>query len=579
MKRVETQRSKLQDVCVEVTLAAAGPDDQRLCFEQNSDGVPVAYGCESTETCYNNYCSALATWDTMHVAYSEGAEGGRFPNELPADVKTSFGACSHDSKAVTGKPATVTVTDDPFHGDPAERDMPTGPVWRHDRHLPNGYRVAAGWTTQGWNDLYFHMLPVDAQTGPLCTDDGARVPPGRMTGQIAEMRHSDDLDDDKERSLTDCDDNDPTMHHGHEELCDSKDNDCDGKIDEGLDNFAIQERVAAGLATYVDHDCDGIRGDKTLPKSKRGQVNDLDFDNDGCKNAYEPGNEQNAKIVGDERGICREDCVWDLAASETLTRKDEDWHLNFGDPMTKQAVRRVLASDPAETRLNCVTTNDQPDFNLRLRPREETASFDSECFSLTGDGVGPDGPDTPGWTVLPNNPTEMDLTLERKHICGKLGPPGGEHSMKIYGADGLWALLEVDFDKSDGLEPGKILPRSRPVKLNAAFEQSLDIQVSGRLQPYADNPEDQLLKVSITPNLPKKAQMKVSLDKLKGHVSAEMLKGELSILRDDQFCEDADEEEECEPSKLYWVECTDPYQILQDSGEETATVAMWGGET
>jgi hypothetical protein len=48
------------------------------------------------------------------------------------------------------------------------------------------------------------------------------------------MRCCDDVDMDTHTECVDCDDNDDTVYPGAEELCDLKDNDCDGTIDEGF---------------------------------------------------------------------------------------------------------------------------------------------------------------------------------------------------------------------------------------------------------------------------------------------------------------------------------------------------------
>ncbi len=57
-----------------------------------------------------------------------------------------------------------------------------------------------------------------------------------------------DNDGDGPFSDEDCDDNDATVFPGASEICDGKDNDCNGMMDDGLDQFT----------QYVDADRDGF---------------------------------------------------------------------------------------------------------------------------------------------------------------------------------------------------------------------------------------------------------------------------------------------------------------------------------
>ena len=67
----------------------------------------------------------------------------------------------------------------------------------------------------------------------------------------------------------DCDDSDPTIHPYQEELCDGVDNDCDGAIDEGANQFY-----------YADGDADGYGDPNTSVQSCERPQNYVDNDQD-----------------------------------------------------------------------------------------------------------------------------------------------------------------------------------------------------------------------------------------------------------------------------------------------------------
>lgn len=76
------------------------------------------------------------------------------------------------------------------------------------------------------------------------------VAAGFMTGVS-----SCDVDNDSDGWTTedgDCDDNNPSIHPGATEVCDGKDDDCDGQIDE--------DEINPAVVYYIDSDRDGSGG-------------------------------------------------------------------------------------------------------------------------------------------------------------------------------------------------------------------------------------------------------------------------------------------------------------------------------
>ena len=72
-----------------------------------------------------------------------------------------------------------------------------------------------------------------------------------------------DNDGDGVTNETDCDDNDAAIYPGAIEICDEKDNNCDGAIDEGL----------AVITYFLDADSDGYGNPSTVIESCQNTFN------------------------------------------------------------------------------------------------------------------------------------------------------------------------------------------------------------------------------------------------------------------------------------------------------------------
>jgi len=144
-----------------------------------------------------------------------------------------------------------------------------------------------------------------------------------------------DYDGDGFTSDVDCDDEDPTINPGADELCDALDNDCDQEIDE---TFSIFEACTAGIGECeapgqlvctadglglrcdapvgspgseicdgVDNDCDGITDEGCVDNDGDGFTSDIDC-NDGVAAIHPGATEQCDGLDNDCDGTVDEGC-------------------------------------------------------------------------------------------------------------------------------------------------------------------------------------------------------------------------------------------------------------------------------
>ncbi len=184
----------------------------------------------------------------------------------------------------------------------------------------------------------------------------------------------------------DCNDNNLTINPGAEEICDSVDNDCDDEIDEGLEMFDY----------YQDSDEDGY-GDSTVPLSScelfapEGYVDD----NTDCDDTNDQINPLGIEICGN---TIDEDCSGaDLAC--TCTDNDNDGYGNPGDASCNNGAQEDcndnnIAINPGATEI-CGNTIDEDCSGADLACPPADDRNDDSGDSNTGSPSTPTTPTTP----------------------------------------------------------------------------------------------------------------------------------------------------------------------------------------
>jgi hypothetical protein len=98
-----------------------------------------------------------------------------------------------------------------------------------------------------WGDV---TTSIDTASNTICSD-GIGFGPFFVAHPLA------DADNDNYSNDVDCDDNDDTVYPGATEICDTKDNDCDGQINEGLSTDADGDgHYTPGSCDTPNDDCD-----------------------------------------------------------------------------------------------------------------------------------------------------------------------------------------------------------------------------------------------------------------------------------------------------------------------------------
>jgi hypothetical protein len=189
--------------------------------------------------------------DVLRASTITGAWLQFTADELSPDVAqlTIEGEASDDARAfektdgnVTSRPRTLGAV--PWDPAPWSLVGEAGPDQRTPDLAPLVQEIVdrPGWSAG--NAMAFVITGSGRRTAEAYDGDRDRAP-------VLEIEYlcADDLDGDGFACQLDCDEEDPSVHPGAAELCDGRDNDCDGAVDEG-------DAVGAPL-WYADFDGDG----------------------------------------------------------------------------------------------------------------------------------------------------------------------------------------------------------------------------------------------------------------------------------------------------------------------------------
>ena len=201
-------------------------------------------------------------------------------------------------------------------------------------------------------------------TGSLPVDSGTPVEPGDGDTGVSPPA---DLDSDGVSvEMGDCDDADPSIYPGAEEVCDGIDNNCDGTVDEGV-----------LLTLYVDYDADGFGSDSLTTEAcvAEGMWVESSSDCDDLDpSTYPEAPELCDGFDNDCDGTIDEDVV-----STLYVDGDGDGH---GDPTS--AVDGCLPSEGV-----VATSGDCNDGDPSIFPDAEEVcdGVDNDCDMVIDDGV------------------------------------------------------------------------------------------------------------------------------------------------------------------------------------------------
>ncbi len=143
---------------------------------------------------------------------------------------------------------------------------------------------------------------VTATPGDAGPDACAACAPGFVCSQGACVSINTDADNDGITVDKDCDDKDPQVHPGAAEVCNGKDDNCDGKIDEGFDKDG--DGYASCASNGKGADCDDAD-----PKINPGAAEVCNNKDDNCNGTTDEGfDKDNDGFYACARGTTPADC-------------------------------------------------------------------------------------------------------------------------------------------------------------------------------------------------------------------------------------------------------------------------------